>query len=83
MIKVNISRENEKQVIEAKGSVQEMLTDMAVLLSGIYNQFQNADPATAAVFRRGMQAMMADPDSPCWKVLGDMTGISFQTPEEE
>lgn len=82
MIKVNISRENEKQVIEAKGSVQEMLTDLAVLLSGIYNQFQNADPATAAVFRQGVQGMVADPDSPCWKVLGDMTGIIFQTPEE-
>ena len=82
MLKINISRENEKQVIEAKGSVQEMLTDLAVLISGIHAQFQNADPATAAVFRQGVQGMVADPDSPCWKVLGDMTGIIFQTPEE-
>lgn len=82
MIKVNISRENEKQVIEAKGSLQEMLTDLAVLLSGIYNQFRNADPDTAAAFRQGLQGMVADPDGPCWKILGDMTGIIFQSPEE-
>ena len=82
MIKVNISRENEKQVIEAKGDIPELLTDLALQISGIYNQLRNADPATALMFRQSVQGMVADPDSPCWKVLGDMTGIIFQTPEE-
>ena len=82
MIKVNISRENEKQVIEAKGDIPELLTDLALQISGIYNQFQSADPDTAAAFRQGLQGMVADPDGPCWKVLGNITGIIFQSPEE-
>lgn len=83
MINANISRGNETQVISAKGYVPELLTDIAVLVNGIYTQFSNADPNTAAMFRDGLVKMLQDPNSSVWTPIGNQTGIIFQIPDTE
>ena len=83
MIKVNISKENKQQDITAAGSVPEILTDVAMLISSIYTQFKNVDPDTAEKFRSGLVNMVQDPNGPAWKAWGNQTGIIFQRPEQD
>lgn len=83
MIKANIGKENENHVINAKGTVPELLTDIAILINGLYTQFANVSPETAAQFRIGLVAMLQDPQSVVWSPLENQTGIIFQSPETE
>ncbi len=83
MIRANISRENKQQIIVATGSIPEMVNDVAVLLNGIYNQFNAASPAAAKLFRKGVEDMVKDPNGTIWKAAGNQTGIAFTTREEE
>lgn len=81
MIKANISKENKNQQIVAEGNVLELVNDLAVLISSIHTQFQNVDPATAWMFRVGLQAVVKDPNGPCWKAVDGQTGIVFPKKE--
>lgn len=83
MIKANISKKNKQQIINASGSIQELLSDMAILVGGIYTQLRNADPATALQFRTGMTNMISDTWGPAWQPMGNQTGIIFQKPQQE
>lgn len=83
MIEAKISRENEKQVIHAEGNVLELANDVAVLISGIYNQFLHVDAGTAEMFRVGLQAIVKDRSGPCWKANDGQVGVIFPKKEEE
>ena len=83
MLDVKIGKRFPKQTITAAGSIPELMNDLAILLSGIHTQFQNADPATALMFRQGVQAMVRDTNGPCWQPANNQTGIIFQKPEGE
>lgn len=76
MLKAKVCK-NEKTVIEANGSVTEMMADVAVLVSGIYNQLLAASPDTAAMFRVGLTNMANDADGPFWRPVDGQTGIVF------
>lgn len=80
MIKADISKNNPQQNIQASGNIPELLSDLALLVNGIYTQFQNADPNTAALFRMGVENMIKDPNGPAWGNPGNQTGIVFRKP---
>lgn len=80
MIQAKISKENATNLVTAEGNVMELVNDVTVLISSIHNQFQNMDPATAWMFRVGLQAVVRDTNGPCWKAAGGQTGITFKKP---
>lgn len=80
MIKAEINKENPQQNVQASGNVPELMKDIAILISGIYTQFQNADPKTAKLFRMGIENMVNDPNGPVWNATGNQTGIIFKKP---
>lgn len=80
MIKAEISKDNPQQNIQASGSVPDLMKDIAVLINGLYAQFQNADPMTAKLFRMGIENMVNDPNGPVWSPTGNQTGIIFRKP---
>lgn len=83
MLKANISKENKQQTVQAAGSIPEVMNDVAVLLSSIYNQFNAISPAAAKLFRKGMENMLRDPKGEVWKAAGNQTGVIFRRPDEE
>ena len=83
MIQAIISKKNNQQSIVAEGSIPEMMNDVAILISGIYNQFFATNPASAIQFRVGLTTMINAPDSPVWKPMGNQTGITFRMPDKE
>ena len=80
MITAEISKDNPQQYIQASGNIPELMKDLAVLICGLYTQFQNADPNTAALFRTGVENMIKDPNGPAWSTQGNQTGIIFRKP---
>ena len=80
MIKANIAKENEKQTIEARGSIPEIAGDIAILIAGIYTQLKAAQPAAAERFRQGVQKMVANSNGPCWRERENQTGIAIEMP---
>ena len=80
MIRAEISQDNPQQNIQASGSVPDLMKDIAVLINGLYTQFQNADPMTAKLFRIGIENMVNDPNGPVWGSAGNQTGIIFRKP---
>lgn len=83
MIQANINKENKQQVIHATGSILEIMDDIAMLISGIYTQLENHDPAGAAMFRSGLKNMAIDPRGPMWQSHGDQTGIIITKPTDD
>ena len=79
MLKAEIKRGTEQEkgcaTITAVGGVPELLNDVAVLISGIYNQFNAVSPASAALFRTGIENMAKDTNSPLWQAVDGQTGI--------
>ena len=82
MIKANINKDNKMHIIDTSGDVSDLMGDIAILVSGIYTQLRNSDPAAALMFRTGLQNMAADLKGPMWQSLGNQTGIVFTKPEE-
>ena len=76
MLNVRIKKD-EKSVIEANGTVPELMADVAVLVSGIYNQFLVASPDTAAMFRTGLINLAKDENGPMWRPVDGQKGIIF------
>lgn len=82
MIKAHISKDNKQQIISTTGNIEELLSDVAILVSGIYTQLRNSDPVSALMFRTGVKNAANDPMGPMWQSHGDQTGIVFSKPEE-
>lgn len=82
MIKCHIER-GKRSEIEARGSAMEIATSIAVVINSIHTEFQNADPETAAAFRKCLTAIINKPESPVWKPLDGHNGIIYQIPGEE
>lgn len=74
MLKANIDKNNEHQIIVATGGINEMLNDIAVLVNGLYKQFQGVAPMTAVAFRSGLIGLLSDPDGPAWNDMGNQMG---------
>ena len=83
MIQANIAKENENQIVYASGDVPELVTDIIVLVSGIYTQLKNASPETAEQFRSTVTKAARDRNSPMWKEIDGQTGIVFAKPGTE
>lgn len=83
MLKTNINKNNEKQIIEATGSIPELMNDVAVVLSAIHNQLEAVSPAAAVFFKRGIERMIKDPKGKVWTASGNQTGITFRMPEKK
>ena len=80
MIQANVSKDNEKQVILATGSILDFAFDIAVILSGMHTQMKASDPVAAEAFKTAVQRMVADDNGPCWKPNGDQTGLAINIP---
>lgn len=83
MLKANISKKNAHQMIEANGSIPELMNDIAVLLTAINTQLGAASPAAASLFRKGVENMIRDPGGTVWRAGSGQAGIIFKKPEEE
>ena len=73
----------EASVIEANGTITELMADVAVLVSGIYNQFLVASPDTAVMFRTGLINLAKDENGPMWQPVDGQKGIIFPRITEE
>lgn len=76
MLKAKVCKD-EKTVVEASGSVPELLNDIAVLVSSIYNQLGAAGPYPAMAFRTGLTNLVKDEGSPMWRPVEGQSGIIF------
>ena len=83
MIKANISKKTNQQTVTATGAVPELMNDLAIIISGIYNQLKTANPAEAVQFRFGMIGMLSAANSPVWTPMGNQIGITFRMPDKE
>lgn len=82
MIQAKINNKTNQHIIDTSGDLQDLLQDIAILVSGIYTQLGNNDPAAAAIFRTGLQNMTADSRGPMWQSHGDQTGIIITQPTD-
>lgn len=65
MLKVSI-RAGGLDVVEASGSLAEILTDLLVTIKAIHRQLSNMDPVTAMAFKEALKAGIAADDGPVW-----------------
>lgn len=82
MLKAKIQKGTDS-AIEVNGTIIEIANDITVLINSIHTSFQNADPETAAAFRKCLTAIINKPESPVWKPQNGHTGIIYQIPGDE
>ena len=61
--------------MDVRGTMEENLADIAMLINGIYSMIAKSRPDVAKVFRRVLLAGIA-PDSPTWEKQ-DYNGLSI------
>lgn len=65
MLKVSL-RAGGLNMVEARGSLEEILTDLSATIKAIHAQFSNMDPVTAMAFKAALKAGIAADDGPVW-----------------
>ena len=64
MLKIELS-ENGQTVIQASGSMADVVAELGLAIGDIYSGLKNNQPKLAGQFKRGMQLLMED-DAPTW-----------------
>lgn len=64
MLKVNVNGNHSH--IEATGSTEEIMTDICLIINGLYATMLNQNKELAHIFRKGLTRVVVDPDSVLW-----------------
>lgn len=82
-----ISYKNENGTVKelaAGGSMKDLLTESAYLLTAVYGMLARGDKAAAEIFKVTMMMAVGDPESPVWQDLKpDCLGIVERRKKEE
>ena len=79
MLKVNVN--GNRSQIEATGSTEEIMTDICLIINGIYATMLNRNKELAHIFRKGFTRVVVDPDSVLWDASASRgTGLMMTVP---
>ena len=80
MIKAEINRNEDKATITATGGVEEIASDIAVLINGLHTQLSTNDAVAGHMLRQMLTGLVNDPTGPLWTPMGGQTGVVFKMP---
>lgn len=84
MLKVDIGTESRKYVsVTASGQVDEIILDSAIMISGLFAQLRETDPALANLFRYKLTALLTDQDTPVWSFPAAESGVVLIIPDNK
>lgn len=66
----------------ASGDILEISADVAVVIHGIYTQLSHSDPMLAQFFRRNLQKLINDANSPMWDSSATLEGVCIIQPKK-
>lgn len=55
--------------VTAAGSTKEILFEVVAIVNKLYNGMYKEDPTEALVFKNALKGIVADDDTPIWKVV--------------
>ena len=76
MLKASISKDN-GTTVTATGPVSEVMADVIVMMTALYNQLLAADEDAAEAFRNGLSNIIKDKNGPMWQPINGQKGIIF------
>lgn len=83
MLKVDMDRKaGGAAVIEARGDLIEIYSDIAHTLNAIHTQLRQSEPVLAEIFKSAFVEAISHPKSPVWEPQGDMHGLIFSIPNK-
>lgn len=87
MLKVNLDQKinaggGGTGVIEARGSIMEITSDVAQLINAIHTQFSQSEPILAEMFKSALSDLIASPETPLWTPQGSMIGACITKPKK-
>lgn len=66
MLKCNV-REGGSIYVKAKGPMDKLVTETAVVVQAVYRGIREKHPEVAKEFRNRLLGVLLDPESPVWK----------------
>ena len=66
MLKIDINMDKERSIIEADGTGDELLAELAMAVGHVYAGIHNNDPMMASAFKHVFIMLVSAPDSPMW-----------------
>lgn len=86
MLKVNLDQKinaggGSTGVIEARGSILEITSDVAHLINAIHTQFSQSEPVLAEMFKSALSDLNTSPETPLWTPLGSAIGMCIPRPK--
>ena len=70
-------------VIEARGDLAEISSDIAYIINAIHTQLRQREPVLAETFKSAFVMAITHPKSPIWESQGNMRGIIFSVPNKQ
>ena len=77
MLKIDINRDKERSIVEANGTGDELLAELAMVVGHVYAGIHNNDPMLALAFKHIFIALASAPDSPMWQCKPKMADGSY------
>lgn len=79
MLKVTV--DGTKINLESSGTMTEKACELGIVISSMYNTYQQSSPLLADAFRRIVTVMVADPDSALWEMASEAEGCTIVIPK--
>lgn len=80
MLKVNIDQKGRQTRVMGSGPLNEVITDICVVINGLYSQLKRGGhEAEAKEFRKAMIWMHTDPESALFEVDKEASGLCIVT----
>lgn len=77
MLKIDINKDKDRNIIEIEGAGDELLAELAMVAHSIYVGIHNNDPMMASAFKHIFIALASAPDSPMWQCESKMADGSY------
>lgn len=77
MLKIDINKDKDRNIIECEGAGDELLAELAMVVRDIYSGIHNNDPMLGSAFKHIFIALASAPDSPMWQCKAKMDDGSF------
>ena len=66
MLKIDLNMDKERSIIEANGTGDELLAELAMVVGHVYAGIHNNDPMMASAFKHLFIALVSAQGSPVW-----------------
>ena len=83
MLKIIFGVGKGPDMIAARGTTLDIVQELAQAIATIHSQFRRSSPMDAALFRKGIECIVSDANTPLWDADVQAYGVAVSAPNKK